>query len=462
MRHLSPANSGPRLCQLCELVASRRYVHSAKRPFVTLHASRRLPAPPREIPIWPFATRLFTTSKPCLKVKRVQAVQPSGRPGHPQSRFDRGAKASNTQPEDTSRGGQAAQLTTNQHDVVDLSEISGAVDRITKAFLAQPGIPSEQTTLTALRACGKGDFRVSSEVSEQQSEHSEPETTASHLLDLDSTQTIRKAAATESPQPRDTVSRQDVVDRISNAAYAIITHPPVVITPQVLTEYVGLQSRLGKPESLPQVLELFASKPTPELASGSVWYKERSSRGFGTTIDTAVAEKAVEAAIEAKNLDAAVGIVESTYATKASRRQRLLSKALVPATAFTLTPIAVYILASDLSVLPQNSLDQGTATTVTFAAISAYVGFTAIIGGVAASTANDQMMRVTWAPGTPLRERWLREAERAAYDKVACGFGFSDPRRHGEEQGEEFQLLREFLLRRGMVLDAVELMAGMN
>lgn len=457
MRHLSPANSGPRLCQLCELVASRRPVHPAKRSFVTLHAGRRLAAPSREIPAWPLAARLFTTSKPCLKVKRTQAVQPTERRDPSQTRIARGAKLSNTRPEGMSQGDQAAQA-----DAVDLSEISAAVDRITKAFLAQPGIPSEETTLTALRACGKGDLRVTSEIPEQTSEHSEVETTASHLLDLDSTQTTRKTTATESLQPRDALSRQDVVDQISNAAYAIITHPPVVITPQVLAEYVGLQSRLGKPESLPQVLELFADKPTPQLVSGSIRYKERTSRGFGTAIDPTVVEKALDAAIEAKNLDAAVGVVESTYATKASRRQRLLSKALVPATAFTLTPIAVYILASDLSVLPENSLDQGTATTVTFAAILAYVGFTSIIGGVAASTANDQMKRVTWAPGTPLRERWLRETERAAFDKVACGFGFSDERRYGEERGEEFQLLREFLLRRGMVLDAVELMPGMN
>jgi hypothetical protein len=90
------------------------------------------------------------------------------------------------------------------------------------------------------------------------------------------------------------------------------------------------------------------------------------------------------------------------------------------------------------------------------------VGFTATIGMVAHFTANDQMKRVTWASGTPLRHRWLYEDERAALDKIACSFGFSEEHRYGEEEGEDFLWLREYVLSRSMILDAVELMPGMN
>ncbi len=102
------------------------------------------------------------------------------------------------------------------------------------------------------------------------------------------------------------------------------------------------------------------------------------------------------------------------------------------------------------------------ATNVAFAGILAYVGFTATIGIVAVTTANDQMDRVTWATGMPLRERWLREEERAALDRVAGAWGFKEPRRRGEEEGGEWEELREFIGRRGMVLDRVELMEGME
>ena len=90
------------------------------------------------------------------------------------------------------------------------------------------------------------------------------------------------------------------------------------------------------------------------------------------------------------------------------------------------------------------------------------MGFTLSIGLVASATANDQMRRVSWTPGTPLRQRWLREEERAAFDRVACSFGFSEEQRYGEEEGNDFQALRQYVLQKGMILDAVELMEGMS
>ena len=81
---------------------------------------------------------------------------------------------------------------------------------------------------------------------------------------------------------------------------------------------------------------------------------------------------------------------------------------------------------------------------------------------LAITTANDQMERVVWLPGIPLRHRWLREEERAAMDKVAVAWGFKDPWMRGEETGEEWESLREFIGMRGMILDKTDLMEGMQ
>jgi hypothetical protein len=81
---------------------------------------------------------------------------------------------------------------------------------------------------------------------------------------------------------------------------------------------------------------------------------------------------------------------------------------------------------------------------------------------VAITTANDQMERVVWAQGVPLRYRWLREEERAALDKVAVAWGFKEPWKRGEEEGQEWESLREFIGMRGMILDKSELMEGME
>lgn len=107
-------------------------------------------------------------------------------------------------------------------------------------------------------------------------------------------------------------------------------------------------------------------------------------------------------------------------------------------------------------------MDPTAATNMAFAGILAYVGFTATIGVVAVTTSNDQMDRITWATGTPLRERWLREEERALIDQVAGAWGFKDLSKRGEEEGRDWETLREWVGMRGMMLDRVELMEGME
>ena len=168
-----------------------------------------------------------------------------------------------------------------------------------------------------------------------------------------------------------------------------------------------------------------------------------------------------QAAIDAKQLVIAMEIIETSYTTKAVHRAKFIRKGLLPATGLAVAPIAAYTVASQLAIL-QTTMDTAMATNVAFAGILAYVGFTATVGVVAVTTANDQMDRVTWAQGVPLRQRWIREEERSAIDKVAGAWGFREVWRRGEEEGEDWDALREWIGRKSMMLDRVELMEGME
>lgn len=419
-----------------------------RRFFVTLDARQHRVKTPKQRPARTVAATaaVHSTSRVLRGVKQAQPIE------------------STPEVAESNLGPQKQQLN-KRREFTDLAGVVAAVDRVTKAFLAQQGIPSEKTTRAALRACAQNDVKLLLDAEaqpEMSSNRDGPsDTTVSHLLELDRNgRAGGKATAAAQPQTP-TLRLQDVVAKMSEAAYAIVTHPPVVITPRVLEDYVNVQARLGKPETLPHVLSLYASKPQPRSVSGTVRYAKQNPNKMEKAVDTDVADTALDAAIEAKNLAAAIGIIEHTYATEASVRSKVFRKALMPVSFFAAAPVIAYFAASRLSYL-QDSMDHSTATGVAFVGILTYVGFTATIGLVAASTANDQMKRVTWAPGTPLRRRFVREDERAAFDKVACSFGFSENHRYGEEEGEEFQALRQYILGKSMVLDAVELMEGMN
>jgi hypothetical protein len=328
--------------------------------------------------------------------------------------------------------------------------------------LGAVGIPSEGFTLGALRELAQIEVRPAPEAAERRLEDAAAETgrPASDLLGLEGAAAQQSADAAR-PQPIPSQRLQDAIDKVSDAAYTIVSQPTVVITRDVLDEYVRLQARLGRPQTLPEILAAYASKPKPKLVSDTVRYVERSPANPDSAVDPAVADVALDAAIEAQDLDAAIGILEHTYAAKAFLRSKLIRKALLPGFAVAGTPVALYVGATQLAQM-QHALEPQIATGMAFAGALCYVGFTASIGLVAHFTANDQMKRVTWALGTPLRHRWLHEEERAALDKIACSFGFSEEHRYGEEEGEEFLWLREYILSRSMILDAVDLMPGMN
>ncbi|KAL8810479.1 MAG: hypothetical protein Q9200_002551, partial [Gallowayella weberi] len=248
---------------------------------------------------------------------------------------------------------------------------------------------------------------------------------------------------------------------ISSTAYKIITDSKVYISPKILSTYVNVQSLLRRPSSLPEVFDLYASKPIPKPKSTPLRYTTPNPNKPTAHIPLPVAENALAAAIKIKDLSLCFDIINYSVCASAFRNSKFLRRAFLPISGAVLCPFAVWKLATELSGYMSN-MDPAVATDVLFAGILAYVGFTATIGVVAITTANDQMDRVTWAPGMPLRERWMREEERMLIDRVAGAWGFQQRSRRGEEEGPDWEALREWIGMRGMVLDRTELMDGMN
>ncbi|KAG7134187.1 hypothetical protein HYQ45_007797 [Verticillium longisporum] len=388
---------------------------------------------------------------------------------------------------------QASALSTAPKELPDLRKLPALVLKSKERFLSTDGIPTPQLVLAALRTCQTAANAIHPYLSQTAPRSSTTTSTASSLLSLDSDSgasstssggssslqqgsnapaLLREAVNSVSESAYAIISSlqqgsnapallREAVNSVSESAYAIVAHPPVSITPEILDLYVHVQARLGRPETLPHVFELYASKPKPEVVAGAIKYVEQNPKRADKAIEATTAETGLGVAIEAKNLDAALGVIECCYTSHAFRRQKLLKKAFLPGAVMGAAPFAAYALASVMSNF-QNTVEASTATTLGFAAIMAYLSFTSTIGVVAKITSNDHMKRVTWAPGIPLHERWMREEERAGLDAVACAWGFREKWRHGEEGGVEWDSLREYLGLKGMILDRVEFMEGMQ
>ncbi|KAF2862729.1 hypothetical protein K470DRAFT_212390 [Piedraia hortae CBS 480.64] len=257
------------------------------------------------------------------------------------------------------------------------------------------------------------------------------------------------------------VSRASVLNLISEKAEAILRHPNIFITPSILSSYVNLQSLLHQPTSFPEIFDLYAHKPIAEKTPSGVTYHAASPEKLTSAIDPRVADAALQSAMNAHNLQLALSIISTSYSRVAFKKRQLVRQGLIPLTGLTLAPLAAWTLAQQFSSW-QSTMSESQATGIAFAGIMTYVAAVSTMGYVTITTANDQMERVTWAQGVPLWERWIREGERAALDRVASRWGFKDPERRGDEEGEEWEYLREFVGVRGMVLDRVELMEGME
>ena len=281
---------------------------------------------------------------------------------------------------------------------------------------------------------------------------------ASTLLSLEERRPGNATLLTDLELP----TRKKIAGQISNMAYNVMRDPTTFITSEMLVSYVNIQSLLGFPKTIPQVFVLYAQKPVPRPGSSPLQYRTSNPNKVSSAIPLITAQTGLAAAIEARDLPVCFDIINTSVCTTAFRRFKFIRRALLPIIAgIGLVPIAAYTLASQWAAY-QNSMDPAVVTRNTFAGIMAYVCFTGTIGLVAIATANDQMDRITWVAGTPLRERWIREEERALIDRVAGAWGFKEKSKRGEEEGKDWEALREWVGLRGMVLDRVEHMEGME
>lgn len=258
------------------------------------------------------------------------------------------------------------------------------------------------------------------------------------------------------------LDKAKLVDNISELAHQTLCHPPVFITPKILSEYVNIQSLLNKPSTFPEAFQLYASKPIPRPSGSTVIeYSPAKPASLKAAVPPNVANAALDTALRVRSLPLALSIVSNAYATTSFWRNKIFRRALLPVVGASLAPVAAYMLATNIAE-QQTGLSSESFTQIAFAGILTYTSCVGSIGWVALATANDQMHRVTWVEGTPLRERWLREEERSALDRIACAWGFREKWRWGEEEGPEWENLKEWIGLRGMILDKISLMEGME
>ncbi|EKD15885.1 hypothetical protein MBM_05896 [Drepanopeziza brunnea f. sp. 'multigermtubi' MB_m1] len=405
------------VCQLCDFIKTRNV-----RPFSRLgQTSRNTIGSP--LP--------FSTEKRSLSQKTRSLAPPTAAVKLPLRSRDSGTIALD------------AQLEKRLQDVKAMCN----------TLLMQDKVPSERDVLIVLQRCKALASILVSDQSPSSFEKKAGATSA--LLSLDDLG-AKKVSVHKPP-----ATTQRLVDQLSSITYSVIKFPPVFVTPSILELYVAIQSDLGKPETFPEVLNLYANKPLPEEGTFPIRYKKQNPNKAANAVPLQAADQALQTAINAKQLVVAMDIIEASYTTKAAHRAKFVRHALLPTTILGLAPAAAWIGASQLATF-QTTMDTAMATQVAFVGILAYVGFTATVGVVAVTTANDQMDRVTWAPGVPLRQRWIREEERAAIDKVAGAWGFREIWRRGEEEGADWDALREWAGRKSMILDSVQLMEGME
>lgn len=239
------------------------------------------------------------------------------------------------------------------------------------------------------------------------------------ILSLDDS---TKPLAKKQEEPESAIPCSEATE-LSKLAYSIISHPRVFLSESVLDAYVNLAVYIRKISDLPSAFSLYAKKPYfgpgAKNPSHTIHFLPKYA------VPQEIASKALNAAVAAKDMELALDIISTTYGAPAFHWGKIIRKAVPAGLAALLSPVACYTLAQQAATY-QNVADPDLAANYAFAGMLVYLGFTGTIGLVALATANDQMKRITWIAGTPLTKRWLYEEERAAYDKVAKGWGFED------------------------------------
>ncbi|PSN72859.1 hypothetical protein BS50DRAFT_171609 [Corynespora cassiicola Philippines] len=353
--------------------------------------------------------------------------------------------------------------------IADLKAKLAEVERQIRTIFASPKVESEETILGVLDEL----FSIARQAIAIRTRQPPPEqitirqSSAGSILSLNRDEPEPRVGRPKSKISKSINSTGNLFSQLPSPTYLsdlakdLLKDEKVFISPNVLKVYVRLQRLLGCPRALPEILYLYANKPVPELGSSPPKYIKVSPKAAKQAIPAELAEEALTAAIETKDMPLALDVVQMTYCAPAWRRHRMLSKLGVPGTLAAITPLALYMIAQELSVY-SGYLDPWTFKVYSFAGLLTYVGCTGTLGFVALTTHNDHFDRVVWRPGVPLLDRYLREDERAALDRIACAWGFKESWRRGDEEGEEWEGLREWILLRGMILDKPDLMEGMN
>ena len=339
-----------------------------------------------------------------------------------------------------------------------ITALISTAQKCANELLNSKTIPSEEQTLETLQAIESAAQQLTlhaplpSPKAEEVSENSETDP-ASALLGLS-----RKQGQTRN----ESVSVAATVDLLSTLAYSIVKHQPVFLSPPILSTYVSLQAILQRPSSYPEVFYLYSHKPVPIPGSSSpIRYKQPNPDSPRQAVPPKIADAALDVAIKLKALELSLDIIDMSYTKLAFKRNKFIKRALLPISCLSLSPVPAYMIGRWMSTHVV-MLDPHTVTVTTFVGIMTYLTAVTTLGYVALTTRNDQMERVTWVIGTGLTERWFREEERAAVDKVACAWGFKDPNRRGEEEGETWAAFKEWAALRYLEVDRTELMPGME
>ncbi|RAL10425.1 uncharacterized protein BO97DRAFT_479244 [Aspergillus homomorphus CBS 101889] len=347
---------------------------------------------------------------------------------------------------------QAEQPTTPQLDNA-IAQVARACSHLCKA----EGVPSNDAVVQLLQKSESIAEMIAQPTTAQPKQKSGE---FSSLFDLDEQTSATKKQRQQQPQ-RPKQTPEQLSKQLCRAVHDLLTDEKVFISPEALASYTKIHVLLQQPNHFPEIFHLYANKPIPVENSSPVRFSKPDPKSINSAIPLELANAALDVAIAQRNLSLVLAIIDTTFSAPAFRRAKAYKKAALPLGGLTAAPAACYILATWAGSL-QNTMDPSTATGIAFAAGLAYVGGLTSVGLVAITTANDQMERVTWLPGIPLRQRWLREEERAAFDKVALAWGFKDIYLRGEEEGEEWEQLREFIGMRGMILDRTELMEALR
>ncbi|KAK3720445.1 hypothetical protein LTR37_003858 [Vermiconidia calcicola] len=407
----------------------------------------------------PKRTRQWRTAAPAIRQWTGRSFTTANAPFE-LSKRRAGIRGQREKPQQTGGANLHTQRRYNAHtSSQDLEALHARIDELSSSALKPEDqkLPSEQRVLYVLEqldaiAHGLVDTGKATETNRQKGTPRQKDTTATSAL-------LGSVNARQYPA---FLTKASLLNLISEKAEEMLRHTNIFITPAVLKSYIDLQTLLQQPSSFPDIFTLYATKPIPSLSSdGLVIYNQVSSHKINSAVPSDTANTALTAAITTHNLPLSIDIITSTFCTPAFKKNKSLRQALLPSTILTLAPVAAYTLSQQFALI-QTTMSPGYATGIAFAGFMTYISTIAGLGYVVITTANDQMDRVTWAKGVPLWERWVREEERAALDRVAGKWGFEGLERRGEEEGEEWEGLREFVGLRGMVLDRVELMEGME